>query len=123
MQNKVEIDVETEIITWPMVVTSKPPESKPTKGKGKTKGTKTSASTARGKNSVFGLLVNKVQAEHSGAVMQQEQKRQPTPGPSTSCTSSGGVDGSTDNYSENEFVGKHQGLPVKEANSKLKISV
>ena len=88
-------------------VTSKPPESKLTKGKGKTKGTKTSASTARGKNSAFGLPVNKVQVEHCGAVTQQEQKRQPTPRPSTSCTSSGGVDGSTANYSENEFVGKH----------------
>ena len=29
MQNDVEIDVESETITWPMGVTSKPPESKP----------------------------------------------------------------------------------------------
>ena len=123
MQNEVEIDVETGIITWPMGVTSKPPESKPTKGKGKAKGTRTSANTARGKNCVFGLLVNKVQVEQCGSVQQLEQKRQPAPGPSTACASGGVVDGSTDVKSENDFVGKHQGLPVKEANSKLKISV
>ena len=35
MRNKVEIDVETKIITWPMGVTSKPPESKLIKGNGK----------------------------------------------------------------------------------------
>ena len=93
MQNEVEIDVETKIITWPMGVTSKPPESKPTNGKGKAKGARTSANTARGKNCVFGLLVNKVQAEQCGSVQQLEQKRQPAPGPSTSCASGGVEDG------------------------------
>ena len=38
MQNEVEIDVETEIITWPMGVTSKPPESKHTKEKQRMQG-------------------------------------------------------------------------------------
>ena len=81
MQNDVEMDVESEIITWPMGVTSKPPETKPQKGKGKTKGLRTSAHTVRGKNTVFHVLVNKVQAEQSEAVRQQQQKKQPTPGP------------------------------------------
>ena len=74
---------------------------------GKAKGKRTSANTARGKNCVFGLLVNKVQVEQCGSVQQLEQKRQPAPGPSTSCTSGGVVDGSTDVESENDFVGKH----------------
>ena len=106
-----------------MGVTSKPPETKPPKGKGKTKGSRTSASTVRGKNTVFGVLVNKVQAEQSEAVRQQQQKKQPTPGPSNACTPSSDVDPSTTNDDDTEFVGKHQGLPVKEANSKLKNSL
>ena len=123
MQNNVEIDVESKTITWLMGVTSNSPKNKTPKGKGKAKGTRTSASTARGKNSIFGILVNKVQVEQSEAIGQQQQKRQPTLGPMSVCTPSGDVDGSTVNNSDNEFVGKHQGLPVKEANSKLKISV
>ena len=121
MQTDVEIDVESEIITWLMDVTSKPPETKPQKGKGKAKGSRTSASTARGKNTVFGVLVNKVQVEQSEAIRQQQQKKQLTPGPSNACKPSNDVETSTINDDDTEFVGKHQGLPVKEANSKLKI--
>ena len=123
MHNDVEIDVESETITWLMGVTSKPLETKPPKGKGKAKGSRTFASTARGKNTVFGVLVNKVQVEQSETVRQQQQKKQPTPGPSNACTPSSGVEASTTNDGDTEFVGKHQGLLVKEANSKLKISL
>ena len=65
MQHDIEIDVETETITWPMGVTSQPSQNKTpnAKGKGKGKATRTSASTAHGKNNVFGVLVNRVQAE------------------------------------------------------------
>ena len=87
------------------------------KGKGKAKGSRTSASTVIGKNTVFGVLVNKVQVEQSEAI------RQLTPGPRNACTSSSDVERSTTNDDDTEFVGKHQGLPVKEANSKLKISL
>ena len=123
MQHDVKIDVETEIITWPMGVTSQPPQNKApnAKGKGKGKATRTSASTTRGKNNVFGVLVNKVQAEQLENVKAQEIKQQASVGPSKTGTTSI-PDNSTRDEAETEpeFVGTHQALPVKEANSKLK---
>ena len=123
MQHDVEIDVETEIITWWMGVTSQPPQNKTlnAKGKGKGKATRTSASTTRGKNNVFGVLVNKVQAEQLENIKAQEIKQQASAGPSKTGTTCR-PDNSTRDEAETEpeFVGTHQGLPVKEANSKLK---
>ena len=123
MQHDVKIDVETEIITWPMEVTSQPPQNKASnaKGKGKGKATRTSVSTTCGKNNVFGVLVNKVQAEHLENTKALEIKQQPSAGPSkTGSTSIPDNSTRDDAETEPEFAGTHQGLPVKEANSKLK---
>ena len=82
---------------------------------------RTSASTTCGKNNVFWVLVNKVQSEHLENTKAPEIKQQPSAGPSK--TGSTAIpDNSTrdDAETEPEFVGTHQGLPVKEANSKLK---
>ena len=123
MQHDVEIDVETEIITWLMGVTSQPPQNKTpnAKGKGKGKATRTSASTTRGKNNVFGVLANKVQAEQLENAKAQEIKQQASAGPSKTGTTCR-LDNSTKDEAETEpeFVDTHQCLPVKEANSKLK---
>ena len=88
MQHDVKIDVETEIITWPMGVTSQPPQNKMpnAKGKGKGKATRTSASTTHGKNNVFGVLVNRVQAEQLENAKAKEIKQQASAGPSKTGT-------------------------------------
>ena len=106
---------------YPCVISASTEQMPNAKGKGKGKATRTSASTACGKNNVFGVLVNRVQAEQLENAKAEEIKQQASAGPSktgTTCRQ----DNITRDEAETEpvFVGTHQGLPVKEANSKLK---
>ena len=87
-----------------------PPQNKTpnAKGKGKGKAMRTSASTTHGKNNVFGVLVNKVQAEQLENVKAQDTKQQASAGPSkigTMCRPDNSTRGEAE--TEPEFVGTH----------------